>query len=135
MAGWVRVTPQRHGHIPAVMPSRDGWWDYESMPDSDALRARRYRAHRAGDHHLCRHLAAVPLSLDASNATSADDLDPRAEMRQLAARLIDAHQADRGNAALAREARATLLALAGMAPDDEDDEFAALLSQPVPGYG
>jgi hypothetical protein len=105
------------------------------MADSGALRQARYKAHRAGDHHLCRHLASVPPPLDAANATSADGLDPRSELAALAARLIDAHQADRGNAGLAREARMTLLALAGLpAGDDEDDLLAEILSRPGP-YG
>ena len=105
-----------------------------TMADSGSLRVKRHRLHAAGDHHLCRHLPAAPVAaVDVSSAEGADpeDFDPKAEMRELAVRLRDAHQADRGNAILARELRATLLALAGMGPgDDEPDLLAEILSQP-----
>ena len=59
------------------------------------------------------------------------ELDPVAEMRLLAARVVDAYRQDPGNASLAREARATLLALAGMGPaSDEPDLLAEILSMP-----
>ena len=66
-------------------------------------------------------------------ATSdAAELDPVQEMRLLAARVVDAHRQDPGNAALAREARNTLLALNGLVPaDDGEDLLAEILSQPT----
>jgi hypothetical protein len=81
------------------------------MADSGALRQQRYKHHRAGDHRYCRHgprpaLAALP------DPDPGEDLDPAAELRRLADRLTAAHEAEPGNAALARELRATLQALA-----------------------
>lgn len=105
------------------------------MPDSGALRVRRARAHKAGDHSLCKRCPAVrgqggppegapprlvppPAPVD----------DPVAELRLLAAQLARAYQADPGNALLARELRMTLQALvpakAGNPDDDLDDLFA-----------
>lgn len=91
------------------------------MADSTALRVRRSRAHKAGDHSLCRSCAvvrgearppqAVP-SLPASpDLDLAENLDPLAEMRRLAARLALAHEAEPSNALLARELRMTLIEL------------------------
>jgi hypothetical protein len=88
------------------------------MADSDMVRSRRYRAHRNGDHSQCR-----PSKCDASNfrlrpvpyppdpVLDVGELDPAAEMRALAGRLAAAYAADTGNAAIARELRATLLAI------------------------
>lgn len=85
------------------------------MADSDAVRQRRYRRHKAGDHSLCRQgcgdtpvrqLTAVrPADIPAGG------LDPRAEMTELARRLAAAHEADPSRADVARELRATLLAI------------------------
>lgn len=88
------------------------------MADSDAVRSRRKRAHAAGDHSMCRHdrprrdrpVLVLP-------ADPGEDFDPMEEMRDLAGRLVAAYRADPGNAALAREARYTLLAIT--APDDD----------------
>jgi hypothetical protein len=44
-------------------------------------------------------------------------VDPRASLERLAGRLEAAHEAEPGNALLARELRATLMALS--APDDD----------------
>jgi hypothetical protein len=95
------------------------------MADSGALRARRHRLHKAGDHTLCRagcggsgpDRSGKP-KLSVLDATSADfpghdpgELDPAAEMRRLAAQLAAAYEADPGNALLARELRMTLQSL------------------------
>jgi hypothetical protein len=106
------------------------------MADSNAVRSRRKRQHAQGDHSICRHPRDLPARpVAAMSDLDPDDLDPVAEMRALAGRLVQACSEDRGNPSLARELRNTLLALAGMVPDDEDDELAALLSEPVRGTG
>jgi hypothetical protein len=53
-----------------------------------------------------------------------DDLDPAAELRALAGRLAAVHQEDPSRADIARELRATLLAI--QVPD-EDTELAELM--------
>jgi hypothetical protein len=94
------------------------------MPDSNALRSRRKRAHAAGDHHLCKHWPQpAPVSL-APPPEPGDGFDPGLELRKLAGRLAAAYAADTGNAALARELRQTLLAIS--APG-EDNELAELM--------
>lgn len=105
------------------------------MADSGALRVRRARAHKAGDHSLCRRCAVVrgdapqPVTALPSPAPGAH-LDPAAEMRQLALRLIAAHEADAANTLLARELRMTLHELlpkdAGKADADLTGLFDAL---------
>ncbi len=72
--------------------------------DSGAVRQQRYKRHKAGDHSLCRRC------------------DARAA------------EADPGNAAVARELRATLLALPDGAADGDDDPLAELraLAESVP---
>ena len=95
------------------------------MADSDAVRARRYRRHRQGDHSICRHrLVAVPAEVQAAfpaDRLDVADLDPVAELRNLAGRVAEAYQADRGNAALVRELRLTLQALMGLPGADAVD--------------
>ena len=88
------------------------------MADSTALRVRRSRAHKAGDHSLCRRCsvvrgeAAPPQAVPSLPRSSAGtDLDPVAEMRALAGRLAAAHEAEPANALLARELRMTLAEL------------------------
>jgi hypothetical protein len=97
------------------------------VADSDALRARRYRQCKQGDHSLCRHgsgawLTGVPVA--PVTEAAAGDFDPAEEMRRLAGRLAASYRADTGNAALARELRMTLLAI--KAPD-QDQELAELM--------
>ncbi len=107
------------------------------MADSGALRVRRARAHKAGDHSLCRRCAAVrgeaaptPRLLDGAA------VDPLAELRQLAARLAAAYRDAPDNAMLARELRLTLQALmpqGGSTDGDLEDlfaEFGRLLGGP-----
>ena len=91
------------------------------MADSDALRAQRYRRHRAGDHGICRGECARPkLVVQVPDAVPDADFDPVLLLRELAARLAGAYAQDPANAALARELRATLLAIPPP-PDDEPD--------------
>lgn len=89
------------------------------MADSPAVRARRYRQHRSGDHTDCRH-DRPRLVLAAGAAEPDPDFDPAAELRALAARLAGAYQADPANAAVARELRLTLLAIAPEAEPEWD---------------
>ena len=90
------------------------------MADSGSVRTQRYRLHRAGDHSLCRRPCGVQkpeLALPPSRP-----LDAAQELRELAGRLVAAHEADPGNALLARELRLTLQALSGGKPADDDLE-------------
>lgn len=88
------------------------------MADSQALRSRRARQHKSGDHSLCKRgcqqrsgelreeiRALPPVSVDSGG------FDPDAELRQLADQLAAAYSADPGNALLARELRMTLQSL------------------------
>jgi hypothetical protein len=86
---------------------------------------RRSRAHKAGDHSLCRTgCAALKLAAPLPDVTPAQD--PRAELQALAGLLAQAYKADPGNASLARELRMTLQALMGGKPGD--GELAAFLA-------
>ena len=103
------------------------------MADSGALRTRRSRAHAAGDHSLCKRCAAVRSGPPSPGTLPKPPAPPRAvdakaELKELAARLVAAHEADPGNALLARELRLTLQALAqgGKPADDLEELFAAL---------
>src|SRR5262245_9243383 len=85
------------------------------MADSGALRQRRSKAHKAGDHSLCRRCPDARSERGPTQGVAllppvpaAPDLDPGAEMRTLAARLAAAHEAEPSNALLARELRMTL---------------------------
>ena len=91
------------------------------MADSAALRMRRSRAHKSGDHSLCRRCPDARIEGRASQAVTllpplpaAPDLDPVAEMRALAARQVAAHEADPSNALLGRELRMTLREMIGI---------------------
>ena len=89
------------------------------MADSTALRVRRARAHKAGDHSLCRRCSVVrgeaPQRVMALPSVPAvAEFDPAAEMRNLAVRLVAAHEADPPNTLLARELRMTLRELIGI---------------------
>jgi hypothetical protein len=109
------------------------------VTDSDAVRARRYRAHRQGDHHLCRHDLKVPVARpeappEGESAAVGADLDPAAELRALAGRLAAVYEADPGRTDIARELRMTLLALDGLPePHQPDiiDELNARWATPV----
>jgi hypothetical protein len=96
------------------------------MADSDAVRSRRKRLHKAGDHSLCRDCerrAAVVVLPPVSDTP----VDAIAALERLAARLEAAHEAAPGNALIARELRATLLALpVADAKSGDDDPLAEL---------
>ena len=95
-----------------------------TIADSEALRARRARRHRAGDHSLCKRCAAVK-----SPAEPPGELgEPTSELRDLAARLAAAHRAEPGNALLARELRLTLQSLMS-GGGSVDGELATLFAE------
>ena len=97
------------------------------MADSDALRMRRSRKHKAGDHSLCRRCAALKLAAPAVAADAPGEVtDAAAELRQLAARMAEAHRADPGNAILGAELRKTLLELMPKANGNADADLTGL---------
>ena len=100
------------------------------MAESDAVRSRRKRRHAAGDHGMCRSSCdrRPPGRAPAGAAAEAGPCtDPAAALAALAGRLMAACEADPGNAALARECRVTLLALAGLdGGEDDGDPLAGL---------
>lgn len=108
------------------------------MADSDAVRQARRRRHRSGDHSMCRkgcQGSRASVRVPAIEAGSGQDLDPSAALRDLAVRLQAACAADPGNSALARELRATLMALMPSREPGVDAEWRQLmaeLSRPVP---
>jgi hypothetical protein len=94
------------------------------LADSEALRARRSRRHKAGDHSLCRGgCAALKL---AAPAAIGEVTDARAELRQLAYRMAEAHRSDPGNAILGAELRKTLLELMPKGKQDADADLTGL---------
>jgi hypothetical protein len=96
------------------------------VADSEALRQRRRKAHVQGDHSLCRRCPVVkppPMTqVPDLPAGSGEVKDAALELRQLAYRLVAAHQADPANGVLAKELRSTLVALMpkGEAKPDAD---------------
>ena len=96
------------------------------MADSDAVRSRRKRFHAAGDHRYCRRCAALRAQVKPAPML---DLDPVAELRATAARLIAAHEADPANAIVARELRLTLLAIPAEEPADLMGELRGLAAK------
>jgi hypothetical protein len=96
------------------------------MADSGSLRVRRHRLHSRGDHSLCKRCEAraIPVGRPPSGPGGDAATGPRASLQALAARLEAAHEADPADAAVARELRATLLALgAGEGTEDDADAF------------
>jgi len=104
------------------------------MADSNALRMRRARAHKAGDHSLCRRCAAVRAEAEPLHGVTslpqqpAPPLDPPAELRALASRLAAAHEADPANSLVARELRMTLQALMPKGSENADADLTGLFS-------
>ena len=105
------------------------------MADSEALRARRARAHRAGDHSLCRRCPAVRgeaevprIVVPVPPLADAAEFDAPAEMRALAVRLAAAHESEPSNAPLARELRMTLAELMPKKNGQQDADLTGLFS-------
>src|SRR5450755_833364 len=102
------------------------------MADSEAVRSRRKRLHKGGDHSLCRRCAAVrgeaePLrEVTSLPQHPAEPLDPPAELRALASRLAHAHEADPANSLIARELRMTLQALLPKGDQNADADLTGL---------
>jgi hypothetical protein len=96
--------------------------------DSEALRSRRYRLHKAGNHSLCRRCDAVANRGGAVSVVAemrpaeTDGADPMARLAEL---LMAAYEANPSDALLARELRMTLQALAPV--ERVDGELAELL--------
>ncbi len=90
------------------------------MADSDALRSRRKRGHAAGDHSLCRRCGGRQAAFPGLDSPDGGAIDRGEALVRLAVRLEAAHEANPADAAVARELRATLLALSpGEAVDSE----------------
>ena len=97
------------------------------MADDGAARTRRWKAHKSGDHSLCRRCAATRPQLEAVPADPDGEVtDAPLEMRRLAFRLAGAHRAEPGNGIVARELRMTLQALGAKADDGLGGLYEAL---------
>jgi hypothetical protein len=95
------------------------------MADSGAVRTRRWKLHRAGNHSECRDCDALRGARPGLAPTAVPEgaVDAQASLEAQARRLEAACEREQGNAALEKELRATLLALrapAGTAEDDAD---------------
>ena len=105
------------------------------MTDSNALRSRRKRLHATGDHSLCRATCDERRVRDISPvrpvAVPTAGLNPRDELVELAQRLAEAHRVYPDNAMIARELRATLLAIEAGEPAAADpmDELHAMAAR------
>lgn len=99
---------------------------------------RRSRLHKAGDHSLCRRCAVLRDGTDQPRLLApvpplpapapALVLDPAAEMRALASRLVLAHEEEPSNTWLARELRMTLAELMPKASGKPDADLTGLFS-------
>jgi hypothetical protein len=97
------------------------------VADSGALRVRRARLHKSGDHSLCRRCSASVPQLEAvPSVPDGEVTDAPLEMRRLAFRLAEAHKAEPGNGIVARELRMTLQALGAKADDGLGELYEAL---------
>jgi hypothetical protein len=96
------------------------------LADSDALRMRRSRRHKGGDHSLCRNCAALKLAAVPATAPDGEVTDARAELRQLAFRMAGAHREDPSNAILGAELRKTLLELLPKGTENQDADLTGL---------
>ncbi len=100
------------------------------MADSGALRQRRSKAHKQGDHRYCRGSCATATQLRAvAAAADADAVDTDQGLASLARTLQAAYEADPGNALLARELRMTLQALRPVAGKPVDGDLAGLFAE------
>jgi hypothetical protein len=103
------------------------------MADSGAMRQRRSKAHKAGDHSLCgSRCSAVPRTSPFLTVVPPSvpevEFDAAAEMRALAARMAEAHRADPSNAILGAELRKTLLELMPKDAGKPDADLTGLFS-------
>jgi hypothetical protein len=107
------------------------------VADDDAVRSRRYRAHKQGNHVYCKRdcqAARDPVRFDGVPDDPGESLNRFAELRRLCVALRTAYLADPANAALAKEWRMTLLCLPGskdMSADDELSQLMRELARPV----
>jgi hypothetical protein len=104
------------------------------VADSGALRQRRSAAHKAGDHRLCNparcpHASAVARLHPVPPVPGPDAVDAMEGLTALARRLQAAHEAEPGNALLARELRMTLQALLPAARPAVDGDLASLFEE------
>jgi hypothetical protein len=111
------------------------------MADEPALRMRRHRLHKGGNHSLCKRScgqsAEVARILREARQVEpvSGEFDPRQAMVDLAMQLREASAASPADAVLAREYRLTLVELAKGGEGDGPDPFAELLREltgPVP---
>jgi hypothetical protein len=103
------------------------------LADSGALRQRRSKAHKAGDHSLCGNRCRVtkgvkPVLSIVPQAAPGPGFDPAAEMRRHAQRLIAACEAEPGNAMLAGELRKTLAELMPKGSRNADADLTGLFA-------
>lgn len=107
------------------------------VADDDAVRSRRYRAHKQGNHVYCKRdcqAGREPVRFGEIPDDPGESLDRFAELRRLCVALRTAYLAEPSSAALAKEWRMSLLCLPGSKDTAADDELAALmreLSRPV----
>jgi hypothetical protein len=91
---------------------------------------RRSRAHKAGDHSLCKRCADVRgVRIPSRGLALVPDgpaFDAAAELRQLAERMAGAHREDPSNAILGAELRKTLLELMPKGKPDADADLTGL---------
>lgn len=100
------------------------------MADSGALRTRRSRAHKAGDHQYCKRCVVLRAESAATSAGVPPPVGDQAKLRWLAGLLAEDYVADRGNALLARELRMTLQALLdGQGKPSVDGDLADLFAE------
>ena len=100
------------------------------MADSGALRQRRSKAHKAGDHRLCKRSCAAAARLRAVPVPARpDEVDAAEGLAALARTLAAAYEADPGNALLARELRMTLQALRPAGKPAVDGDLADLFAE------
>jgi hypothetical protein len=89
---------------------------------------RRSRAHKAGDHSLCKRCAVLRAD-PAAVRLAAPVTDPVAGLRLLAGQLSAAYGTDTGNALLARELRMTLQALMPSKAGSVDGDLSELFAE------
>jgi hypothetical protein len=97
------------------------------------MRQRRSKAHKAGDHRLCGSRCsaargAPPVLAVLPTPAPGAAFDAPAEMQNLAARLVQAHEADPSNTLLADALRKTLLELMPKGKADADADLTGLFS-------